>query len=43
MRDLSYNESEKSTFILSYKIKNFEIIISLANGDKYVIQYTEEN
>ena len=43
MKDYSINSNQKEQFILSYEVKNGEIVAKLANRKKYVVPYTEEN
>lgn len=43
MKDYSMNSEERKLFILSYEIKDSNIIINFAGGEKNVIPYTEEN
>lgn len=43
MKDYSLNNEESKQFILSYVIEDGYIIAKLANGEEYVVCYTEEN
>lgn len=43
MKDYTINKEDKKMFILSYKIKDKNIIAKLATGEKYIIPYTKEN
>ena len=43
MKDYSKSLEERREFILSYEIKDEQIIINLAKGEPYPIPYTEEN
>ena len=43
MKDYSKSLEERREFILSYEIKDEQIIIKLAKGEPYPIPYTEEN
>ena len=43
MKDYSKSLEERRVFILSYEIKDEQIIINLAKGEPYPIPYTEEN
>ena len=43
MKDYSKSLEERREFILSYEIKDEQIIIKLAKGKHYPIPYTEEN
>ena len=43
MKDYTFKLEDKQTFILHYEIKDNEMILHLADGNTYVIPYTEEN
>lgn len=43
MKDYSLNSKDSKSFILNYEIKDKQIIINFASGDKYKVPFTKKN
>lgn len=43
MKDYTLNSEEAVSFILNYEIKDNQIIVNYANGEHYIISYTNDN
>ena len=43
MKDYTLNFEEAVSFILNYEIKDNQIIVNYANGEHYIIPYTNDN
>lgn len=43
MKYYTLNSKDATSFILNYEIKNNQIIVNYANGEHYIIPYTNDN
>ena len=43
MKDYTLDSEEAVSFILNYEIKDNQIIVNYANGEHYIIPYTNDN